>query len=238
VVNDPHADDPHGGDADAERLNRRIDAAIAEVYRAERGTRAESRTALRALGAFGAPAVDRVLELYRGSTTGPHEHARLLNGLGTSAVDAQAAARRAVARACPHRYVDQLHGRLDVSDINVVADVHDPRITALLIHLLDNPSPYVRQRAATALIRRVEGAGDDDRRVRESAERAVVARLVDESLPVRAVAAYAVARRSRTDGILAYQQILHPTEPETVAFADVQLRIAALRRGESVPPPL
>ena len=237
MVNGPYSDDPHARDSDADHLNRRIDAAIAEVYRTESGTRAESGTAMRALGAFGAPAVDRVLELYRGSTTGPLEHARLLNRLGSSAVDAQAAARRAVARACPHRYVDRLHGRLDVSDINVVADVHDPRVTALLITLLDDPSPYVRHRAATALLGRIEGAGADDRHIRESAERAVVARLHDESLPVRAVAAYAVARRSRTDGILAYQQILHPTEPETVAFADVQLRIAALRRGESVPPP-
>ena len=84
---DPYADD----------LTGRIDAAIAEVYRTESLSRAESHGAMRALGAFGAPAVDRVLELYRGSTTGPHEHARLLNGLGTSAVDAQAAARRAVA---------------------------------------------------------------------------------------------------------------------------------------------
>ena len=80
---DPYADD----------LTARIDAAIAEVYRTESLSRAESHGAMRALGAFGAPAVDRVLELYRGSTTGPHEHARLLNGLGTSAVDAQAAAR-------------------------------------------------------------------------------------------------------------------------------------------------
>lgn len=227
-----------GTDSHAEDLTRRIDAAIAEVYRTEGRSRAESRRAMCALGAFGAPAVDRVLELYRGSAAGPHEHARLLNGLGTSAVDAQAAARRAVARACPHRYVDRLHGHLDASEINVVAEVHDPRITELLIDRLDDPDPYVRHRVATALIGRIEGSGDDDRRTRESAEWAVVSRLDDENLAVRSVAAYAVARRSRADGILAYQQILRPTEPETLAFLDVQQRIAALRRGESLAPPV
>ena len=138
---DPYADD----------LTGRIDAAIAEVYRTESLSRAESHGAMRALGAFGAPAVDRVLELYRGSTTGPHEHARLLNGLGTSAVDAQAAARRAVARACPHRYVERLAGRLEPTDISVVAEIHDPRVSSLLISLLDHRDGEVRSRATTAL---------------------------------------------------------------------------------------
>lgn len=226
-------DHPHAAD-----LTGRIDSAIAEVYRSERLGRAASNRAMRALGAFGAPAVDRVLELYRSSTTGPHEHARLLNGLGTSAVDAQAAARRAVARACPHRYVDRLHGRLEFTEINVIAEVHDPRIIGLLITRLDDPDPYVRQTVATALLARIEGKGDDDRHTRGVAEAAVLDRLDDEALAVRAVAAYAVARRSRADGIVAYQQILRATEPETLLFADVQLRIAALRRGESVPPPV
>ena len=230
---DPKPDHPYTDD-----LTGRIDAAITEVYRSERGSRAESDRAMRALGAFGAPAVDRVLALYRSSTAGPGEHARLLNGLGTSAVSAQAAARRAVARACPHRYVDQLHGTLDLSEINVVAEVHDARITGLLITRLDDPDPIVRQRVATALVARIEGSGFDDRNTRATAERAVVARLEDDCLPVRAVAAYVVARRSRADGIVAYQQILRPTEPETLTFLDVAQRIAALRRGESVPPPL
>ncbi|MDQ4039900.1 MAG: hypothetical protein M3313_16515 [Actinomycetota bacterium] len=230
---DPELDDPYRQD-----LTRRIDAAIAEVYRSEGRSRAESRRAMHALGAFGAPAVDRVLELYRSSAVGPREHAWLLNGLGSNAIDAQVAARRAVARACPHRYVDRLHGGLDVSEINVVADVHDLRITPLLITRLGDADPHVRQRAAIALVGRIEGRGDDDRRTRDLAEQAVIARLEDDFLPVRAVAAYAVARRSRGDGILAYQQILRPTEPETLAFVDVQQRIAALRRGESLPPPL
>lgn len=235
---DQYADDARGRDPYAEDLTRRIDAAIAEVYRTESSSRAERQRAMRALGAFGGSAVDRVLELYRGSTTGPQEHARLLNGLGTSAVDAQAAARRAVARACPHRYVDRLRGQLEADEISVVAEVHDPRITALLISRLADPDQIVRCRAATALIGRIEGRGNDDRPTRELAEQAVLDRLVDEALPVRAVAAYAVARRSRADGILAYQQILRPTEPETLTFVDVQQRIAALRRGESVPPPI
>lgn len=213
-------------------LTRRIDAAIAEVYRTG------STSALRALGAFGADAVDRVLELYRNSSAGPQEHARLLNGLGSDADEARAAARRAVARACPHRYVDHLRGRLDAGDISVVATVHDSRITDLLITRLADPDAGVRYRAATALIGRIEGEGNDDRLTRESAENAVLVRLEDDSLAVRAVAAYAVARRSRADGILAYQQILRPTEPESVLFTDVQLRIAALQRGEPVPPPV
>jgi len=228
VGTDPYADD----------LTARIDAAIAEVYRTESLSRAESHGAMRALGAFGAPAVDRVLELYRGSTTGPHEHARLLNGLGTSAVDAQAAARRAVARACPHRYVDRLHGHLETNEIDVVAEIHDPRIVSLLITRLNDPDPYTRCRAATVLVGRVEGNGHDDRHTRELAERAVLDKLDDESLAVRAVAAYAVARQSGADGILAYQQILRPTESETLAFVDVQHRIVALRRGEGLPPPV
>jgi len=107
---DSSSDDLYGDAPYADDLTRRIDAAIAEVYRSESGSRVESRSAVRA---FGAPAVDRVLELYRSSTAGPREHARLLNGLGAGAVDAQAATRRAVARACPHRYVDRLHGNLD-----------------------------------------------------------------------------------------------------------------------------
>ncbi len=227
-----------GTDASADDLTRRIDAAIAEVYRTEsRGHAAEGRSAMRALGAFGAAAVDRVLELYRGSTSGPYEQARLLNGLGTNAVDAQAAARRAVARACPHRYVDRLAGRLEPTDVNVVAEIHDPRISSLLISLLAHPDAEVRCRAATALISRIEGHGNDDRHTRELAERAVLDGLDDESLSVRAVAAYAVARRSRADGIAAYQQILRPTEPETLSFLDVQQRIGALRRGEALPPP-
>jgi len=225
-------------DSPADDLTRRIDAAIAEVYRTESGGYAEGRSAMRALGAFGAPAVDRVLELYRSSSAGPHEHARLLNGLGASAVDAQAAARRAVARACPHRYVDHLAGRLEPSDIEDVADIHDPRISALLISLLIHPNPTVRCRAATALIGRIGGHGNDDRQTRALAERAVLDRLDDESLPVRAVAAYAVARRSRADGISAYRQILRPTEPETLHILDVHQRIAALRRGETLPPPV
>jgi len=234
----PKGGDPGPDDPPAPDLTRRIDAAIAEVYRSEGRSRAESRSAMQALGAFGAPAVDRVLELYRSSDAGPREHARLLNGLGAGAIDAQVAARRAVARACPHRYVDRLHGQLDVSEINVVGDVHDGRITPLLITRLSDSDPYIRQRAAIALVGRIEGRGDDDRRTRERAERAVIARLDDDNLAVRAVAAYAVSRRSRADGILAYQQILRPTEPETLAFVDVQLRIAALRRGDPVPPPL
>lgn len=226
-------------DPPARDLTRRIDAAIAEVYRTESRGYAESYSAMRALGAFGTAAVDRVLELYRGSTSGPHEHARLLNGLGAaSAVDAQTAARRAVARACPHRYVDHVAGRLEITDIDVVAEIHDPRVSSLLISLLAHPDGEVRSRAATALIGRIEGHGSDDRHTRVMAERAVLERLDDESLSVRAVAAYAVARRSRADGIVAYQQILRPTEPETLAFLDVQQRIAALRRGEAVPPPV
>lgn len=230
--------DPQPDHSSADDLTRRIDAAITEVYRSESRSRGETNRAMRALGAFGAPAVDRVLALYRSSTAGPREHARLLNGLGTNAVDAQAAARRAVARACPHRYVDQLHGKLDVGDINVIAQVHDARITGLLITRLDDPDPSVRRRVAIALVARIEGSGYDDRNTRAAAEAAVVARLDDDFLPVRAVAAYVVARRSRADGIVAYQQILRPTEPESLTFLDVQQRIAALRRGESVPPPL
>ena len=221
-----------GDEWPAEDLTRRIDAAIAEVYRTG------SPNAMYALGAFGAPAVDRVLELYRGSIAGPLEHARLLNALGNGAPDAQAAARRAVARACPHRYVDRLQERLEPGEIDVVAEVHDPRITSLLIARLSDPDLRVRYRAATALLGRIEGSGNDDRHTRELAERAVLGLLDDESLPVRAVAAYVVARRSRADGILAYQQILRATEPETLAFVDVQHRIAALRRGESMPPPV
>ena len=225
-------------DPPADDLTRRIDAAIAEVFRTESRGYAEGRSAMRALGAFGAAAVDRVLELYRGSTSGPQEHARLLNGLGTSAIDAQAAARRAVARACPHRYVERLAGRLEPTDISVVAEIHDPRVSSLLISLLDHRDGEVRSRATTALIGRIEGHGNDDGHTREMAERAVLERLDDESLSVRAVAAYAVARRSRADGIAAYQQILWPTEPETLAFFDVQQRIAILRRGEELPPPV
>lgn len=228
-------------DRPVDDLTRRIDAVIAEVYRTEshrtESHRTARQTAMRALGAFGASAVDRVLELYRSSTTGPREHAQLLNALGSGAGDAQAAARRAVARACPHRYVDRLDGRLEADEINVVAEVHDPRITSLLISRLDDPDSDVRRAAASALIGRIEGNGNDDRRTRELAERAVLNLLEDESLSVRAVAAYAVARRSRPDGIVAYRQILRPTEPETLAFADVQQRIAALRRGESIAPP-
>lgn len=230
----------NGGSSD--ELTSRIDAAIAEVYRTESDRseqqRGERQMAMRALGAFGAAAVDRVLELYRGSGTGSQEHARLLNALGNSAGDAQDAARRAVARACPHRYVDRMEGRLDPSEISVVADVHDPRVTSLLIGGLSDPDDDVRRQAAIALIGRLDGRGNDDRQTRESAERAVLDLLDDDSLAVRAVAAYAVARRSRADAILAYQHILRPTEPETLAFADVQQRIAALRRGESVPPPV
>ncbi len=230
--NDPYRDD----------LTRRIDAAIAEVYRTESnaGTernRTDRQSAINALGAFGAPAVDRVLELYRGSTDGPIEHARLLNGLGSGAADAQAAARRAVARACPHRYVDRLQGRLEAGEIGVIAEVHDPRVTALLISRLAAADPFVRRRAAIALIARIDGKGNDDRHIRGLAEQALLELLDDENLAVRAVAAYAVARRSAADGILAYQQILRPTEPEDLTFLDVAQRIAALRRGESVPPP-
>lgn len=190
------------------------------------------------LGAFGTAAVDRVLELYRGSSAGPREHARLLNGLGNEAGDAQAAARRAVARACPHRYVDHLLGKLEAADITVVADVHDPRIVNLLITQLDAPEARVRYRGAIALLGRIEGKGNDDRHAREMAEKAVLDRIEDDSLAVRTVAAYVVARRNRADGIVAYQQILRPTEPETLLFVDVQQRILALRRGESVPPPI
>jgi len=218
-------------DLPTDELTRRIDAAIADVYRDG------SRRAMYTLGSYGTAAVDRVLELYRGSTTGPREHARLLNGLGNEAGDAQAAARRAVATACPHRYVDHLRGRLDAADITVVADVHDQRIAALLITQLDDPDAGVRYRAAVALLGRIEGKGNDSRRTRELAESAVLDRLEDDSLAVRTVAAYVAARRSRADGIVAYQQILRPTEPETLLFLDVQQRIAALRRGESIPPP-
>lgn len=229
-------------DQPADHLRRRIDEAIAEVYRTDshrtEKDRNDSRRAIQALGAFGGPAVDRVLELYRGSTTGPREHARLLNALGNGAADAQAAARRAVARACPRRYVDHLGGHLGADEITIVADVHDPRITLMLITRLTDRDTTVRYRTAIALIGRIEGQGNDDRHTRAMAERAVLDRLDDESLPVRAVAAYAVTRRSRADGITAYQQILRPTEPETLTFADVQLRIAALRRGESLPPPV
>ncbi len=219
-------------DPPTDELTRQIDAAIAEVYRSG------SRRAMYTLGSFGTAAVDRVLELYRGSTTGPREHARLLNGLGNEADDAQAAARRAVARACPHRYVDHLRGRLEAGDITVVADVHDPRITGLLITRLEDSDAAVRHRAALALLGRIEGKGNDDRHARELAEKAVLDRLNDDALAVRAVAAYVVARRNRADGIVAYQQILRPTEPETLLFVDVQQRIAALRRGEPVPPPV
>ncbi len=222
LASDPPTDD----------LTHRIDAAIADVYRTG------SRQAMYVLGSFGAAAVDRVLELYRGSTTGPQEHARLLNGLGNDADEAQAAARRAVARACPRRYMDRLHGRLDPSEIRVVEWIQDPRVSKMLIGRLSDRDPHVRYRAATALIGRVEGHGNDDRRTRELAERAVLDLLDDDALPIRAVAAYAVARRSRADGIVAYQQILRPTEPETLTFTDVQLRIASLRRGEPVPPPV
>lgn len=223
-------------------LTRRIDAAIAEVYRTDRQgneqERAESRRAIQALGAFGAPAVERVLQLYRDSDAGPREHARLLNALGTAASNAQATARRAVARACPQRYVDHLGGTLDPAEIGIVADVHDPRVTPLLITLLRHFDASVRRTAALALLGRIEGKGSDDRRTRTLAEQAVLDLLEDESLAVRAIAAYAVARRSQVDGITAYQQILRPTEPETLTFADVQQRIAALRHGESLPPPL
>ncbi len=230
--NDPYPDD----------LTRRIDAAIAEVYRTESNagtgsSRTDRQSAMNALGAFGAPAVDRVLELYRGSTDGPMEHARLLNLLGRGAADAQAAARRAVARACPHRYIDRLHGRLEAGEIGVIGEVHDPRITSMLISRLGAADPFVRRRAAIALIGRIDGKGNDDRHTRGLAEQALLELLEDENLAVRAIAAYAVARRSAADGILAYQQILRPTEPETLTFLDVQQRIAALRRGESVPPP-
>lgn len=225
----------------ADDLTGQIDAAIAEVFRTEthatRQDRNASRNAMQALGAFGLPAVDRVLELYRGSTARPREHARLLNALGSGASDAQAAARRAVARACPRRYVDHLGAHLTAGEINIVADVHDVRITPMLIARLTDADSAVRHAAATALIGRVAGAGNDDRATRTSAERAVLELMDDDALPVRAVAAYAVARRSRADGIAAYRQILRPTEPATLAFADVAQRIAALVRGESVPPP-
>lgn len=213
-------------------LTRRIDAAIADVYRTG------SRESMHALGSFGTAAVDRVLALYRGSSKAPHEHARLLNALGNDADEAQAAARRAVARGCPRRYMDRLNGRLDGSEITVVEWIQDLRVTPMLINRLSDPDSRVRYGAARALIGRVEGHGNDDRRTREMAERAVLDLIDDDTLAVRAVAAYAVARRSRADGIVAYQQILRPTEPETLTFTDVQLRIAALRRGESVPPPV
>lgn len=217
-------------DPPTDELTRRIDAAISDVYRTG------SRQAMDRLGSYGVAAVDRVLELYRGSTTGPQEHARLLNALGNDADEMEAAARRAVARACPRRYMDRLHGRLEATEITVVEWIQDPRVTPMLLGRLSDPDSRVRYRAAAALIGRVEGHGNDDRRTREVAEQAVLDRLDDDALAVRAVAAYAVARRSRADGIVAYQQILRPTEPETLMFADVQLRIAALRRGEPVPP--
>lgn len=219
-------------DRPADELTRRIDAAISDVYRTG------SREAMDTLGSFGAAAVDRVLALYRGSSSGPQEHARLLNVLGNDADEAQAAARRAVARACPRRYVDRLNGRLEPGEIRVIEWIQDRRVTPMLISRLGDPDPRVRYRAARALIGRVEGHGNDDRPTRELAERTVLGLMDDDALAVRAVAAYAVARRSRADGIVAYQQILRPIEPETLTFTDVQMRIAALRRGESVPPPV
>ena len=215
-----------------DELTRQIDDAIAEVYRTG------SRRSMRFLGSFGTAAVDRVLALYRGSSAGPREHARLLNGLGNEADEAQASARRAVARACPHLYVDRLEGRLDANDITVVADIQDSRVPRMLMTRLQDSDVRVRYRAAVALLGRIEGKGYDDRHTRELAEQALLDRLEDDSLAVRSVAAYAVARRDAADGIVAYQQILRPTEPESLLFLDVQQRIAALRRGESLLPPV